>query len=302
MDDSIARLNQQFGIEGRVECVSGRGGLPRLRIRNRISQAEISLYGGQVLDYRHLADDRARLFLSEKALFEEARAIKGGIPICWPWFGADPENRGRGAHGFARIRSWTLQDVREADEEHTEVELVLQDDALSHRIWPFRFRLSVRITIGPSLGISLTTENRDDRPMCISQALHTYFAIDDIDTTRVEGLEGLEYLDKVLDFARQHQSGPVTFRQEVDRIYQGVTADITIAGPRHRIQIAATGSRTAVVWNPWEAVAREMADLDDGDYRHFVCVETANAGDEIIAVKPGMQATLGASYRWLEST
>jgi glucose-6-phosphate 1-epimerase len=297
----IDRLNQRFAIPGRVECTFGRGGLPLLRIHNDRASADLCLYGGQVLDYRHAGDPENRLFLSRRAWFEAGRAIKGGIPICWPWFGADPDGAGRGAHGFARTREWTLEQVRELDREHTEVQLSLQDDAASRDIWPFRFLLTLRVIIGPGLQLTLTTHNRDTRAFLITQALHTYFAVDDIARTHVDGLDGLDYLDKVLDFTRLQQTGPVTFHREVDRIYQGVDADLTICNGHHRIRIAADGSATAVVWNPWEEGARDMADLDDTAYRHFVCVETANAADEVIAVKPGQQWTLGASYSWLDS-
>jgi glucose-6-phosphate 1-epimerase len=301
VQDSIDQLNRRFGIAGRIRCTSAADGFTRLQVVNDAASAEISLYGGQLLDYRHRGDADNRLFVSRRAFFERGRAIKGGVPICWPWFGADPENLGRGMHGLARTREWSVEGAEEHDREHTVIELGLKEDRQGLAVWPFRFGLTLRIHVGPSLGLALTTHNRDTQGFFITQALHTYFAVDDIDRVRIDGLDGIDYLDKTLDFAQLRQNGPISISREVDRIYQGVSSDITLADGSRRIRIAAEGATTAVVWNPWQTVARDMVDLDDGDYRRFVCIETANAADEVVHIEPDQRATLSASYSWLDS-
>lgn len=294
----IATLNTRLGRGDRIAFEAGRGGLPMLRIHNAAASALISLYGGQVLSYRPHADDDL-LFLSELAFYEEGRAIKGGIPICWPWFGADPEGRGRPAHGFARNRLWTAVAAEEPTEGLTRVVLRLQDDAESQALWPHAFELTLEVEIGSTLVVRLATRNTGREAITITQALHTYLAVRDIGQVRVTGLDGCEYLDKVLGLSRHHQQGPIAFTGEVDRIVLATPSRCAVddaASPR-RVLIDADGSQTTVVWNPWQEIAAASADLADDDYRRFVCVETANAADEVITLASGATHRMAAEYR-----
>lgn len=301
MTDTIEDLRHRFGHGAvRMGIHAGRGGFTTLKVVNDAASAEICLHGGQVLDYRHRNDTEGLLFLSQRAFFEAGRAIKGGIPVCWPWFGDDPDQAGRGAHGFVRTREWSVESVTETNSSHTRITLSIADDAQTRALWPHRFRLVLEILVGPELVLELTTYNTDSTPFAITQALHTYFAVADISQTRVEGLDGLSYLDKPSGFARRTQQGEVRFDGEVDRIYQAVNAPITIAdaAAARRCRIAAGGSHTAVVWNPGAAGAAAMADLDDDAHRRFVCVETANAADEVVTVDAGASHSLAARYSW----
>lgn len=295
---SIEDLNARFGIADVAEFVTGPGGQVQLRVNNNASEALISLHGGQVLSFVPRSSGVDMFFLSTKALYAEGKAIKGGVPLCWPWFGADPENRGRPAHGFARNTVWQVASVEACSSHLSRVVLQLNDNAQTRTLWPYSFTVDLAIEIGESLDLTLTTYNTGDSVFSITQALHTYFSVDAIEQVSVTGLDGLDYLDKVLGFAEQRQTGEVRFAAEVDRIYQGVTGDLTIddrAGDR-RIRISSRNSHTAVVWNPWQEVASRMSDLAPGDYRRFVCVETANAGNEIIDVAPGQAFSLGVRY------
>ncbi|MCP5305857.1 MAG: D-hexose-6-phosphate mutarotase [Chromatiaceae bacterium] len=294
----IAALNTRFGAPGEITFAAGQGGLPVVRIRNRSAEALVSLYGGQVLAFRSAEAQADLLFLSERAHYQAGKAIKGGIPICWPWFGDDPEGRGRGAHGFARNRLWSVVDVRQLESGETRLDLRLTGDADSRPLWSHDFELELRITVGPSLALLLVTRNTGAQPFIVTQALHTYFAVGDIDQVSVHGLDGQHFLDKVRGFARAQQSGPVRFDREVDRIYLQTAGPLQIddASLQRRILIEALGSQTAVVWNPWQAVARASADLADDAYRHFVCVETANAADDAIEVTAGGEHQIGARY------
>jgi glucose-6-phosphate 1-epimerase len=297
----IEALNAEHGIEGVLRLVEGRGGLTMIEIANAHATALISPYAGQVLAYRPVdaADDL--LFVSERAYFAEGKAIKGGIPICWPWFGADPESKGRPAHGFVRSWPWTLLATEVLADGSTRVQLGVADDSGTRALWPHYFNLLVEIRVGATLAVDLITLNAGDRPFRITQGLHAYFKVGDASRVEVEGLDGCRYIDKAADGgdAVIRQEGQVRFEREVNRIYEDVPPLLTLVDPTlgRRIRIESEHSRTAVVWNPWVETARAMDDLDDEDYRRFVCVETVNTASEVIEVLPGEEYRLTAQYR-----
>jgi len=282
-------------LPDQLAIAHGPGDLPMIEVRNAFASARISLYGGQVLSFcpQGGAD---LLFVSELAYYQPGKAIKGGVPVCWPWFGPDPQGQGRPAHGFVRNRLWDLRRTGALAGGETLVELGLRDSADTRALWPHGFDLSLTVIVGRSLFLSLTTRNTGDSTFELTQALHSYFAVTDIAHTRVSGLDGCAYVDKARGAggARQVQQGDVTVTAEVDRVYVGVPDVLGIddgAGQRH-IRLTSGGSRTAVVWNPWVEIAAGMADLPDDAYRRFVCVETANAGDEVLTLAPGESRTL----------
>ena len=279
--------------------VTGAGGLPQIRVSNAAADAVISLYGGQLLSFLPAGNPRDLLFLGSRAYFESGKAIKGGIPICWPWFGADPVNPAGQPHGFARNRLWSIETTEQIAPDHTRLTLSLTDDPDTRAIWPHAFELKLVVSIAPTLRIQLISRNTGAHGFAITQALHSYFGVGAIDRVSVEGLQGTPYLDKLQGFVRQQQRGAVTFSSEVDRIYRNVPTVLSLVDRAWQRQIAieAEGSTTAVVWNPWQDTATRMADLADDDYRRFVCVETANAADEVIQIPPGGEYRLTASYR-----
>ena len=288
----------QFEIGDELRFIKSEHGFIHAEINNARAQATVSTYSGQVLSY--LPKDRQddMLFVSSKAYYEDGKAIKGGIPVCWPWFGADPENKGRPAHGFVRNRQWEVTGSESLANGSTKVVMGLVDSDETREIWPHPFKLSIEITVGDSLKVALLTHNTGDESITISQALHTYFYVGDISKVQVLGLDGIDYLDKLDGFAEKTQSGPVTINAEVDRIYKGVTGELVIddASLGRKIRIASRGCSTAVVWNPWVEVAASMGDLNDDDYRKMICVETANAGPETVEVTAGGSCKLEAEY------
>jgi glucose-6-phosphate 1-epimerase len=297
----IDALNAEYGIPGTLRLTPGRGGLPMIEIENGLASALISLHAGQVLSYRPASAAQDLLFLSARAYFGPGKAIKGGIPICWPWFGADPEGKGRPAHGFVRSMPWTLLGTQTQEGGATQVTIGIADDQVTRAQWAHHFNLAVEVTVGETLGVELITRNPQDRPFSITQALHTYFKVGDATRARVLGLEGCRYIDKAANGkdAVITQDGPVTFSAEVNRIYQGVPPVLLIEDPAlgRRVRIESLNSATCIVWNPWVETARAMGDLDDEDYRIMLCVETANAAEEVIEVPARGEARLAADYR-----
>jgi glucose-6-phosphate 1-epimerase len=296
---NIEQLNAEFGIAEQVKFIEGKGGLPFIEVRNDQASALISTYAGQVLAFQPqgVADDL--FFLSEKAFFQQGKAIKGGVPICWPWFGPDPEGLGRPAHGFVRNRQWNVIAVEAVSSAETKLVLGLRDTPETREIWPFAFELLLEINVGSTLGLTLITRNLGDQAFELTQALHTYFQVGDINQVKVRGLEAKDYLDKVDEGQRKTQSGAVIIDGEVDRIYLDVDQELTIEDPglQRVIRIASSGSKTAVVWNPWSHISAQMADLNDEDYRNLLCVETANAAQEVVNLPPAGEYRLRADYR-----
>jgi glucose-6-phosphate 1-epimerase len=297
---NIAQLNTDYGLVNQLKFVEGNGGLPFIEIENAKATAVISVYAGQVLSFQPKSAAQDLMFASQKAYYQLGKAIKGGIPICWPWFGPDPEGLGRAAHGFVRNRLWNVARTLTTGEGDTQVILELTDTPETRAIWPHAFTLSLVVTVGESLTVELITRNQVESPLTVTQALHTYFRVGDINQVQVLGLEGIHYLDKTDGGIEKTQVGPVTIAQEVDRVYTNVTADelvIADASLGRRICIADEGSKTAIVWNPWIEIAKNMADLEDLDYLKFICVETANAAEDIVTIAPGSESRLAAHYR-----
>ena len=284
-------LNAEHAIPDQLTFIAGPGGLPFIQVRNAHAEAVVSVYGGQVLSYRPLGANADVLFVSELAYYQAGKAIKGGVPICWPWFGADPQGLGRPAHGFVRNRMWSVWGTATTPAGDTQITLGLVDTPETLAIWPHAFQLALEITVGTTLRLALTTRNTGEAPFTVTQALHTYFAVGDIAQTTVTGLDGCRYIDKAAGAggAVKQQAGAVGIAAEVDRVYSGVPAELAIedGALQRTLRIRSEGSHTAVVWNPWAAIAAGMADLKDDEYQRFVCVETANAADEVITVPAG---------------
>ncbi len=292
------QLNTDFGMAGKLEVVEGKGGFPVIEISTDKAKAKISVYSAQVLSFQPAGEPDDLMFVSEKAYYETGKATKGGVPICWPWFGPDPEGKGRASHGFVRNRMWNLLSTAETSSGDVQVRLGLTDTEETLTIWPYKFELTLTVVVGSELTMKLTTQNKGNKAFSITQAFHTYFSTGDISKVEVLGLENAGYVDKVDGGLEKTQTGAIYIREEVDRIYTDVKPEQVIDdGARgRRIRISTSSSHTAIVWNPWSKISANMADLEDNDYLRFVCVETANAADEVIEVAPGSQYELQAVY------
>jgi glucose-6-phosphate 1-epimerase len=295
---NIQQLNTDYGIADKVSFVAGQGDFPLIKVSNEYAEATISVYAGQVLSFKLVDQTEDAMFLSGQAYYQPGKAIKGGTPICWPWFGPDPENKGRASHGFVRDRLWQIRDVVSTQDGATQVTMGLVDTPETRAIWNYSFDIAIVITVAQVLTIKLVTRNTGTEAFDITQALHTYFKIGDINQVKVLGLENQTYLDKVDHGQEKTQSGAITFTGECDRIYLDVPATLTIVDPalNRQIIVTAANSKTAIVWNPGAEIAAKMADLGDRDYENFVCVETANAANEIINIPAGGQYEMSAQY------
>lgn len=297
----IDQLNVAYGIAGQLKFVSGQGGLPLISIQNQNASALISLHGGQVLSYKPNDANADLLFLSKKSCYADGKAIRGGIPVCWPWFGPDPKGLQRPNHGFVRNHPWSVLTTTGSETE-TRVRLQFLEHYKKEKTWKQPFALTLEITIGKTLSLNLMTRNTGTKAFSITQAFHSYFQIGNIDQIQVLGLEACDYYDKLDQGTQKPQTGAVTVAEEVDRIYTDVKNPIVINDPvyNRQIQISSPGNETVVVWNPWIKTSKKITDLKNQDYQHFVCVETGNIAFDLILIPPGEEHQLATHFSILK--
>lgn len=285
-------MSPEITIPERITVKTGNGGLHYIELRCNGAEAHIYLQGAHVLHYQP-AGQTPVLWHSQQSYFEQNKPIRGGIPICWPWFGAHPADPTRPPHGVARVTEWEPV-ASSSTEEKTVVTLRYPD--------PERFQASAELTVvlADSLTVTLTSTNLGAAPMPFSEALHSYFAIGNICTLSVTGLEGEQYIDTLLDERPiLTQVGPITFVEETDRIYINTVSECTLLdlSLQRRILIGKEGSLSTVVWNPWIAKAARMPDFGDNEYPEMVCVETANCGPNALTLDPGQTQALSTRIR-----
>lgn len=274
-------------IPGIVDLDQGRGGLPRITVTGELATAEIYLHGA------HLAAFQPRgaqpvLFLSGKSNFDSAKPIRGGVPIIFPWFGPKAGSPESPMHGYARLRSWTLDSSKREADGAVEVVLALAADDAD---------LRMRFLIGKALGMELEVRART-APLSFEEAFHTYFVVGDVRQVEVDGLQNTDYIDKTDSFKRKTQPAErIRITGETDRVFVNTRRTVHIVDPvlKRTISIAKEGSASTVVWNPWIAKAKAMPDFGDDEWPGMICVETANVGDQALRLEPGQAHKMRAT-------
>jgi len=261
-------------------------GLPLLLVENQLGSAVIAIQGAHLLSFVP-AGGQDLLWLSPNAIFEPAKAVRGGIPLCMPWFGGHPE--GLPSHGFARSTDWTLQSARNLADGRTEIVLCLQDSEQTRAMWPHAFNFEFTIVVGTTLDLSMTTQNLSDTSVPYTYAFHTYFAVSDYTQVVVTGLADLNYIDTIGVERRLVQKGDVVFTGSTDRVYLDVPEVQTIVDGTRSIRIASS-AHSAVVWNPGEH-AKNIADIGGDVYHQFVCVERGDVFDNALTLAAGASHT-----------
>lgn len=275
----------------RVSLGQGKGGLPKIDLHTEWSDAEIYLHGAHVTKFQRPGEPPL-LFLSDESLFESGKPIRGGIPIIFPWFGP---REGKAMHGFARTREWKFLS-HEEDNGAVTLRFAFPE---APDDFP-KFTAEYFVTVGQTLALELKITNQANENFVLENCLHTYFTVGDISAVSVAGLKGAEYLDKVDNFARQKETNDVIkFSGETDRVYLATESATEIRDEQLRrvISIAKEGSRSTVVWNPWIAKAKTMADFGDDEYRRMVCVESGNVAENKLTLAPGETSSLKVRLR-----
>ncbi|MDJ0757097.1 MAG: D-hexose-6-phosphate mutarotase [Ardenticatenaceae bacterium] len=295
MPDELAALNRDHAIPNEAEIVLGNGQLPKIKVQNQFAAAEIYLHGAHLTRYER-PDEHPLLWLSPQAVYQPGKAIRGGVPLVWPWFGPHPTDPSKPQHGLARVSTWEIKHIEPLRDGATEVVLTLGDSDASRTLWPHRFSLKMSFVIGRTLHMSLTTTNLDVHTVTVGCALHTYFSISHVAQVSIQGLDGKRYLDQLDDMKIKNQEGALRINQEVDRIYLESGGVLSLFDQAWNRKIKLTTdpqvSNSTIVWNPWIDKAAKMADFDDEGYQHMVCIETANAADDVRSIEPGERHTL----------
>ncbi len=297
MADDFDSLNRKFGCGGQVVFKAGPGGLAVADVSNTHGAATIALQGAHVMTWAPRGAAPV-IWLSKAAKFAPGKSIRGGVPVCWPWFGSHASEAKFPGHGFARTVMWDVIAAEALPDGTTRLTFRIHQDEATRAQWPCASEALNIITVGKTLDIELVTRNTGDAAFTIGDAFHTYFEVSDIRNCRIDGLDGCPFLDKVDGGQKKQQSGPVTIGSEVDRIYLVSTADIIIDDPglKRRICIAKRGSRSSVVWNPWIDKATKMGDFGPDGYLNMVCVESSNAADDVVTIPAGGEHRLWVSY------
>lgn len=257
-------------------------GYPIYEIEHAACSARVALHGAQVVSWKPKDQDEV-LYLSPAAIFREGKAIRGGVPICWPWFNAHPSDPEQPSHGIARTRFWEMEAVTENEAG------VSFRFAMTEGIW----HAVVTIFLGEELEISLETKNPNEIPIVVSGALHNYLAVADVRQVKIVGLDGADYLDTTGEPVMRQQKGDVIFRGEVDAIYEISGSSLLVDDVSGRtLMIKKAGSPSTVVWNPWIEKGAALADLPDEGYEKFCCIETAIANEKAVIVMPGSSHVL----------
>jgi len=278
-------MNLPTSPDIQIEEISPR--YPIIHISNAHATASIALHGAHLTHYAPHGQPPV-IFTSKAAIYKAGKPIRGGIPICWPWFGAHPDAEKKlSAHGYARSSFWILETVS-SDPDGTRLTFSLPPQNNS------KLHATLEFLIGKTLDLKLTTTNLGEKPVMFSEALHSYFAVSDAQKVELHGLDGRSYLDSTqTPEPKKKQHGPVRFPDEIDRIYtSGDPLDIEDPKKQHRISIKKSNSQSSIIWNPGEMKGRALVDLENSEITQFICAESGNVREQSINLAPGSAHSL----------
>lgn len=280
----------QSNVPGRVTFLDGQNEMTMLEVSTAWSTAEIYLHGAHVTRFQKKGEPPL-LFMSQCSRFADGQPIRGGIPVIFPWFGM---REGFGQHGFARSHAWDIREVIPAADGSVSVRFRLPEYPEAGTFPPFSADYTV--TVSQELVLELVITNlAKEESFTFENCLHTYFEVGDVTAVSIHGLKGVDYLDKVANFARKTEAGEsIRISSEVDRVYLDTKQAVNIVDPRlgRRIRVEKEGSSSTVVWNPWIAKALQMPDFGNEEYQTMVCVESGNVGENQVTLGPGQSSAL----------
>jgi glucose-6-phosphate 1-epimerase len=275
-------LNEQFALDDQLQFTVGRGGLVRAAISNTNATGEVYLHGGHITAFTP-TEQELLLFVSSKSYFEDGLAIKGGVPICFPWFADAREPM----HGPVRTRSWDVTNTM-ADGQNTTIELATSLNP---------YVLTLRVGFGAALTMELAVTNSGDEPVTFEEALHTYLHVKDVRKISLSGLKGTKYYSKVRKVDCTDECESIRFAGKTDRVYHDTQATCVLDDPgfSRRITVSKENSNSTVIWNPWMEMAAQMKDLEDNEWKRMLCIETANVEPASVALAPGQTHQISAT-------
>ena len=297
MATALAPSSRRLEIPPSASVVEGNGGLRKISINSPVAAGEMYLHGAQVTSWKPAGKEEV-LFLSSKSRWEDGHAIRGGVPICFPWFGGKADDPKAPAHGFARTKAWQLDSIAQAAD-GIKVSTFTESSEDTQRWWPAEFHLAYSVTFASVLTLELVVTNTGKKPFRFEEALHAYHRVGNTLNARVSGLHGVNYIDKTDSNRRQFQRGEIAIGSETDRVYLNTRSSVELEDPvlRRRTSVAKENSSTTVIWNPWVQKARSMPDLGDDEWIQMICIETSNVSDFAVDLRPGEQHQMKALVR-----
>ena len=286
-------------IDQIVNITKDDSGLEYLEVQNNYAVAKIALQCGHVVWWRPKSSAQDVLWLSSNARYEKGRSIRGGVPICWPWFGQHPTDGTFCNHGFARVIPWRLDKSIQLKNGATKIILQMLPTKEATKQLTYDYELELTIIVGETLYLNLKTTNLSGNPFTISEGYHTYFYISDIENIKITGLENTVYTDKFDNFNRSNQKSSITFDGAFDRVYSNTSNDCYIEDEKFNrvITVKKSNSNSTVVWTPWVEIAKNMGDMGSKDeWRRMVCVETANLHEHSVVIYPSLSHSIATEY------
>jgi|SRR5664279_2636964 len=300
VEAGVLNTKKRLKLHAHVTQTQDDNGLQYLEVDNPLGIATIALQGAQVTSWQPKFHTQPVLWLSSNARYTQGRSIRGGVPICWPWFGAHPTDSTFCTHGFARVIPWRVIDIDATATGATRIVLEMMETPEAKRQLSYPYVLTITITIGRRLRVEMATTNKADHPFVIGEAFHTYLNVSDISNVKITGMQDCVYADKILKYERHVEHHPLTFDgSEFDRVYINHSSDCTVhdKGYNRLIHVAKSGSDTTVVWSPGAEKSAQMTDMGAADeWRKTVCVETTNALDNLVVINPGRTHIISAEY------
>jgi len=291
---AVAELDRKFGSAGLVRVCEGNGGLPRVQVNGAFGHGEMYLHGAHVTAWKPTGKDEL-LFVSTKSGWQEGQAIRGGIPICFPWFRAKVNDSKAPTHGFVRTKIWQLESIGESEAGVT-VSMSTENDEHTRQWWPGEFRLLHQVTFGSELNLELVCTNTGTTPFCFEEALHTYNRVGDVGRVRLQGLNNVHFLDNTDSNKEKTRDGDVAISAQTDNAYLNTASEVKLLDEvmRRRIRLRKRNSLNTVVWNPWREGPAALRDLGDGEWSQFLCVEASNILGSAVSLEPGEQHRMSA--------
>ena len=281
-------ISERFSIPGILTFNKQENDFIFITVSNPHANARICLYGAQILSFCNKNNSEI-LWMSPLSNFSRGKAIRGGIPVCFPWFGPDTTQKGMPQHGFGRLMVWEISETTQQTSGETKIILRLDSSENTRAYWPHDFTAEIIILVGQTLKVTLKVTNVSERQFEYSCALHSYFKISGIDDIKIEGLEGAEYYENDKPGKFIQTTSNLEIHGIVDRHYYNTQTTCIIDDPNNKRKIYAdkSGSKVTTVWNPWSDNCLKMSDMPDNAYTDFVCVEAVNSFDDTILLNPG---------------
>jgi glucose-6-phosphate 1-epimerase len=290
--DDILALDHKFSVPGLARVIGGRGSLPKVVVATPAATGEIYLHGAHVTSWKPNGAGEV-FYLSPNAIFTDGKAIRGGVPISFPWFADKASDPTAPAHGFVRTKAWQLSSI-EAAGTAVIVTMSTESNDVTRNSWPSDFRLACRATFGAQLEIELIVTNTNKSSFTFEEALHAYYRVGNVEAALLEGLDSTSYLDKTDQRKEKKEACAVRLSSEADRVYLNTPSPLALvdASLKRRINISKENSQTTVVWNPWKEKSSNMADLGPDQWKKFLCIETTNVAPYAIELAPGQQHSM----------